>query len=255
MLDRIDTKARARTIPTTSSRTKIGAAPRDASIAALNRYDGREANSLDTWYADDAKRPDSSPGHVIHYQLDTSETLGGDWGRTGSLGEFSKRLGWSYALDWGDIGRDFVTLGIPMRPWDRVHDTTGHEIFGHYSLRDFVADEWKNEYPNPAFSRMTERDGAWMARILAHFTPENVRALAEIGDFTKRDNTDFLASVLEGRLEKILERYLLKLSPLGDAHVDEKTVAVRSISPSEGACATHEVSLFGADRKRGWRSR
>ncbi len=175
-------------------------------IAAwLNRYDGREANSLDSWYADDAKRPESSPGHVIHYQLDTSETLGGDWGRTGSLGEFSKRLGWSYALDWGDIGRDFITLGIQTRPWDRVHDTVGHELFGHYSLRDFVADEWKNEYPNPAFSRMTERDGAWMARILAHFTRENVRSLAEIGDFTKRENTDYLASVLEGRLEIILE--------------------------------------------------
>jgi hypothetical protein len=174
---------------------------------------------MDAWVADSKDQPESSPGHVIHYYLDTSDVLGSEWDWV----QVSRRLGYSYLLDWGDIGRDFVTLGIPTRTWDRNAREPGHEIFGYFNAKDFVADEWKNEYPNPAFSRMTERDGAWMARILAHFTPEMVRALAEMGKFSDPSNTDYLTGVLEGRLERILDRYLTRLSPLADVHVEDGT--------------------------------
>ena len=83
---------------------------------------------------------------------------------------------------------------------------------------------WKNEYPNAAFSRMTERDGAWMARILARFTPSNVRALAMSGDFTSHANTEYLARTLQGRLDKILDRYLTRLSPISDVRVEGDTL-------------------------------
>jgi hypothetical protein len=63
---------------------------------------------------------------------------------------------------------------------------------------------------------MTERDGAWMARLLARFTPELVRALAEVGRFSDPRDTDHVAQVLEERLQFILRRYLTRLSPLGD---------------------------------------
>jgi hypothetical protein len=78
---------------------------------------------------------------------------------------------------------------------------------------------WKNEYPNAAFSRMTERDGAWMARILARFTPEMVETLARMGQFSDPGKTTYLAHVLQGRLDKILERYLTRLSPLAGVTV------------------------------------
>jgi hypothetical protein len=76
------------------------------------------------------------------------------------------------------------------------------------------------EYPNPAFSRMTERDGDWMARLLARFTPPLVRTLAEMGQFSDPTDTDYLAEVLEGRLERILERYLTRLSSITDLTLD-----------------------------------
>jgi hypothetical protein len=56
-----------------------------------------------------------------------------------------------------------------------------------------------------AFSRMTERDGAWMTRILARFTPEMVEALAGAGQLADPSHTAYLASVLQGRLDKILQ--------------------------------------------------
>jgi hypothetical protein len=187
-------------------------------IAAwIDRVDAREGNSLDTWIADRAEQPESSPGHVVHYILDTSDALGPGW--TG-FEPMTRRAGYSYMLDWGDLGKDWVGLGIPLHPWDYVQATPGYEIFRYFNVRDFVPDEWRMEYPNPAFSRMTERDAAWMARILARFTPGMVRALAEMGRFSDPRTTDYLEVLLEGRLERILDRYLTRLSPIADVRVE-----------------------------------
>jgi hypothetical protein len=183
--------------------------------AWLDHFDAREQNSMDVWLADRPEAPDSSPGRVVHYYLDTSDCLGSAW----DWEPITRRLGYSYVVDWGDIGRDFVTLGIPRRPWDRVQRVPGHENFNYFDVANFVPEEWKNEYANPAFDRMTERDAAWMARILAHFTPEMVRALASMSRFTDSSDVEYLAGVLEGRLDKILERYLTRLSPVADLRV------------------------------------
>jgi hypothetical protein len=105
------------------------------------------------------------------------------------------------------------------RLWDRVRREPGLEIFGFFNLKDFEPDEWKNEYPNAAFSRMTERDGAWMARIPARFTPEIVGELGRMAKFSDPRKTAYLTSVLEGSIEKILQRYLTRMSPFSDVHV------------------------------------
>jgi len=194
--------------------------------AWLARYDSREANGFDTWIADHGS--DSSPGHVVHYQLDVSETFGslafaqGTNAANGlSWDPVDRRLNRSYFVDWGDLARDFATLGLAVRPWEHAYVAPGHEMFGYYNADHFDAEKWKPMYPNPAFSRMTERDGAWMARILARFTPEMVRVLALMGDFTAPATTDYFQSVVEKRLERVLERYLTRLSPIGDVRVED----------------------------------
>ncbi len=184
--------------------------------AWLDHFDAREQNSMDSWISERPDAPDSSPGHLLHYYLDTSDCLGSEW----DWEQITRRLGYSYVVDWGDVGRDFVTLGIPLRPWDRVHKTPGHEAFNYFDVANFEPEGWKNEYANPAFDRMTERDAAWMARILSGFTPEMVQALAGMGKFHRPEDTSFLAGVLEGRLQRILERYLTRLSPIASVRVE-----------------------------------
>ena len=183
--------------------------------AWIDHFDAREQNSMDTWMSDGKGAPDASPGHVVHYYLDTSDALGSEW----AWEEITRRLGFSYVVDWGDLATDFVTLGIPLRPWDRAKHAPGNALFNYFDVENFDPENWKNEYPNPAFSRMTERDGAWMARILSRFTREDVRALAEMAVFSDPRRTEYVADVLEGRLEKILERYLTRLSPIADLHL------------------------------------
>jgi hypothetical protein len=177
----------------------------------IDHFDSREGNSLDTWLPDmKGASPDSSPGHVMHIQIGTSAALGSVW----DWEPVARRLGYSYVVDWGDMARDFLTLGATTRVWETTQKAPGRETFGYFNVADFDPERWKNEYSNPAFSRMTERDAAWMARILARFTPEMVRTLAEMGKFADPANTDYLESVLQGRLAKILERYLTRLSPI-----------------------------------------
>jgi hypothetical protein len=180
----------------------------------VGHTDTHEFNSVDRWLAD-RDRDDASPGHVVHTLIDWGDCLGNDWPQE----EITRRMGYSYILDWGDMASDFAALGARMRPWEAGR-TPGHELFGYFDVAHFVPDQWKNEYPNAAFSRMTERDAAWMARVLARFTPAMVQALAEQGRFTDPRNTEYLASVLQGRLGRILERYLTRLSSVGDLSVD-----------------------------------
>ena len=184
--------------------------------AWTDHVDSRDANSMDSWFTDQGSAPDTSPGHVVHYYLDFGDALAPDFVSP----EKTVRLGYSYIIDWGDIGEDFIALGVPTRPWDRFIGDPGYEIFRNFDVHTFVPEDWKMQYANPAFSRMTERDGAWMSRILARFTPEMVRTLAAMARFTDPRNTAHLAEVLEGRLVRILDRYLTRLSPIGELRVE-----------------------------------
>ena len=180
--------------------------------AWLNHFDAREQNSMDSWFAAKDGPPDASPGFVRHYYIDTSDCFGSEW----AWDSISRRLGKSYLLDWGDLAFDFVTLGIPTRPWDRARRRPGFELFGYFNVEDFDPEDWKNEYPNAAFSNATERDNAWMARILSRFERSELRDLVELGRFTQPEHAAYLAEVLEGRLQRILERYFARLSPIAD---------------------------------------
>jgi hypothetical protein len=184
--------------------------------AWLNHFDAREQNTMDSWIAAGNGAPDASPGFVRHYYLDTSDSFGSEWASDG----ISRRLGRSYLLDFGDIGLDFVTLGMRTPSWERAERTRGFEAFGYYHYRDFDPEAWKNEYPNPAFSRATEHDNAWMARILSRFDRADIDALVSLGKFSRPEYSTFLGEILEQRLRRIVDRYLTRLSPLADLRVE-----------------------------------
>lgn len=184
--------------------------------AWLNHFDAREQNSMDSWISENPKINDTSPGYVRHYYLDTSDCFGSEWDWDG----ISRRLGNSYLLDFGDIATDFVTLGSRTGPWEVAKRTPGMGLFGYFHYDNFDPDGWKNEYPNPAFSRATEHDNAWMARILSRLDRADIEALVALGKFSKPEYEQFLTEVLEQRLRRIVERYLTRLSPLSDAHID-----------------------------------
>jgi len=216
--------------------------------AWIDHFDAREQNTMDSWIAVNSKINDSSPGYVRHYYLDMSDTLGSEWFDDG----ISRRLGHSYLLDWGDIASDFATLGTRVRTWDTVQRTPGMSDFGYFNSYAFDPEGWKNEYPNPAFSRASERDNAWMARILSHFEYDDIRALVALGHFSEPDQSAFISRILEERLQKILVRYLLQLSPLADLRIEGDLLSMtdlarrRAVGPASAFAYRARLDASGA---------
>jgi hypothetical protein len=183
--------------------------------AWLNHFDSREQNSMNTWMSSVAKDPDASPGYIRHWIMDLNDCFGSEWQWEG----MSKRINFSYYFDGKEVGADFITLGIPERPWDRVERHADGDVFGFFEADQFEAEAWKPGYQNPAFLRMSERDGAWMARILSRFTTAQVKAAVDVGDFTQPKHSAYLVRTLVARQAKILERYFKTLSPVSDLEV------------------------------------
>jgi hypothetical protein len=177
--------------------------------AWLNHYDSGENNTLAMWI-----RVGSGAGYVRHLTIDWNDSFGFLWPE--GLDPIQRRLGYSYYLDFDLVLRDFATLGIAERPWDRAEFGPTGPLLGYFTDADFEPEKWKPGYPNPAFSRMTERDAAWMARLIARIGEPELRALAVEARLTDPELVDELTRVLMARRERILRRWLLRLSSLTD---------------------------------------
>ncbi len=183
--------------------------------AWLNHYDSREQNSMDSWIASNPKDKEGSPGFMRHYYIDLGDCFGSDWDWV----PMAKRLGHSYYFDFADVGYDFITLGLDERPWDEAYVHPRGTTFPYFLPGNFTPEQWKGNYPNPAFQSMREGDAAWFARILARFTPEHIEAAVRAGDFSNPVHTAYLIETLLARQQLILRRYFAKLSPLADVRV------------------------------------
>ncbi len=184
--------------------------------AWLNHWDSREQNSLTSWVSTDA----TGHGYVMHYFLDFSDALGGYM----PFDRITRQLGYSYYVDFPHILEDFFSLGLIDRPWHHVRVDPRAPVFGYFSADQFVPEQWHPGYPNPAFDRMTERDGAWMARILSRMTDEVIRAAVAAGHFSRPEYESYAVRTLAARRDVILARYLTSLSPLTDFEIHGRSL-------------------------------
>ena len=171
--------------------------------AWLGWTDTREQNTMGTFVKQGAG------GYVRHYLLDVGNCFGSLW-EPPMLG---RRIGHSYYLDIPYITEDLVTFGTIKRPWDDSRFGPTGRTFGYYDVEHFDPEVFRSGYPNPAFVRKSERDSAWMARIIARFGQEHLRSVLKRAELAPALEARLL-SVLIGRRKKLLERYLTRLSPL-----------------------------------------
>ena len=196
-------------------------------IAAwLGHFDSREQNSMTTWHSVDKNDKDGSPGYTLHWYIDLGDCFGSHW----EWDSLNRRINKIYYFDPGHVAADLVTLGTITRPWDESKIVKGAEMFAYFPLDDFDPEAWKGGYPNPAFQRMDEGDGAWAARILTRFTDELIAAAVDVGDYSDPFHREVLTKALIRRRNKIRERYFKNLSPVSDVRVSGSKVCATDLA-------------------------
>ena len=180
--------------------------------AWTDHVDSRQENTMAAWMT---AGDDDAVGYVRHYMID----FGDCFGITHAWDPLVRRLGHSGYIDFEHVLTDFVTLSVVDRPWNHASHGPAGATLGYYDVFRFEPDQWRTGYPNPAFDRVTEHDAAWASRIVARFQDAHVRALVRQARFHDPVHESELARILIGRRDRILERYLTRLSPLTWPHV------------------------------------
>jgi len=179
--------------------------------AWTHHFDAREQNTMALFIDDSGK----DSGYVRHAFLDWGDCFGSIW----PWDRLTRRFGHSYYLHVGHVLGDFFTLGLYPRPWEKTKEGPAGHVLAYFDVDTFDADSWHPGYPNPAFNRMTERDGAWMGRIVASIDERAVDAMVDAAQIKNAVVDKELRRVLKGRRDKILRRWLAKLAPLTSPEV------------------------------------
>lgn len=165
----------------------------------INHNDVRRINSLDMF---------DPGGFVKHYLIDFGSTLG-----SASVGPNLPSEGFEYQLDFEEIAKSTVALGLRKRPWKRVGLRSGPAI-GYFGAEGFDPGSWKPNYPNPAFARRTARDGFWGARQVMSLTDEKIRGIVAQARYSDPEVEAFLAETLIERRDAIGRYWSGEVCPL-----------------------------------------
>ncbi len=151
--------------------------------AWLNHDDSRAINTLDAYVLSPG-----GAGHVRHYLIDFSSTLGSGSDSLRRIAPQDPRGGNEYIVDFEPIWKAFYSFGIKDRSWrDIPYAYPQYAEAGRIESKYFEPARWKPEYPNAAFARLLADDAFWAAKIVARFTDEAIRAIVATGDFLSKD--------------------------------------------------------------------
>jgi hypothetical protein len=174
-----------------------------AFCAWLNHDDSRSINSLDTVVSVGGNR-----SIVLHHLLDFGSTLG-----SGTTKAQSRRAGNEFVWDSRPTLITMLTLGFYVRPWIKV-DYPDIPSLGRIESTYFRPEEWKPEYPNPAFTNARPDDLFWAARILAGLSDDGVRAVVGTAQYSDHKATAYLTDTLLARKSRVLKSWLNATNPL-----------------------------------------
>ncbi|HVH57807.1 MAG TPA: hypothetical protein VM791_16200 [Vicinamibacterales bacterium] len=170
--------------------------------AWLNHDDSRSVNTLDTLVHD------GSRSLVRHHLIDFGSTLG-----SGSVRAQTTRAGNEFIWEARPTFITMMTLGLYVRPWVKV-DYPEIPAVGRIESTYFRPENWKPEYPNPAFRNARAEDRFWAARILSRFSDDDVRAVVAAAKYTDARATDYLVETLLARKAKVLGAWLNGTNPV-----------------------------------------
>ena len=190
--------------------------------AWLGHTDAKSLNTLDTVVEEDGTR------YVKHYLVDFGSSLG-----SAAYGTKDARTGHEYFLEWGPGALQAVTLGLYVPDWARA-DYGGIRSVGRFEWEVFEPEEWKPNYPVPAFDNRLPDDAFWAAKQVMAFTDEQIRAIVKTGAFSDPEAEEWIAECLIERRNKIGKAYFAQLLPLDRFAVKDGLVVFENLAVKYG---------------------
>jgi hypothetical protein len=170
--------------------------------AWLNHDDSRSINTFDSLVSEGGR------AIVRHHLLDFGSTLG-----SGSVQAQSTRAGNEFLWEQRPTFITMLTLGFYVRPWLKV-DYPHLPSVGRLEADYFQPDDWKPEYPNPAFANARAEDRFWAARIVAAIPRQAIGAIVESARYTDPRAAEYLTDIIAARRTKVLNAWLNGTNPI-----------------------------------------
>jgi len=175
----------------------------------LNNTDVKAGNTMDAVVEENGRR------FIRHYQIDFGSALGSDGDRPKDA-----RFGHAYALPTApEAIKNILKLGLIPKDWERV-DFPKLRGVGNFEADSFDPDDWKSDYPNPAFLSRLPDDNFWGAKQVMAFTDDDIRAVVETGHLKDTISVDYIVSVLCERRNRIGQTFFSKILPLDRFRVE-----------------------------------
>ena len=174
--------------------------------AWLNHYDTKAGNSLDVY---------ESGGYMKHYLIDFGSTLGSQGNEP-----MPPNSGHENSVDPHQIFENTVTLGLYVRPWEKIKPIRYPSI-GYFGSDIFHPQKYKFITPNPAFENMTNLDGYWGAKTVMSFTDEQIKAAVAAGQYSDPEAADYLLRTLIERRDIVGRYWFSRMNPLDRFELQE----------------------------------
>lgn len=176
--------------------------------AFINHNDIRRINSLDMF---------DPGGYLKHYLIDFGSTLG-----SASIGPNLPSEGFEYQVDFSEMAKSVATLGLRKRPWKR-HELYAHPAVGYFGAEGLDPANWKPNYPNLAFQRMTDLDGFWGAKQVMSLTDEKIRGIVAGARYSDPEIAAFMTETLIRRRDALGRYWFGRVNPVDRFRVEPVT--------------------------------
>ncbi|MFN8177738.1 MAG: hypothetical protein U0167_07420 [bacterium] len=190
--------------------------------AWITHFDTKEHNTLDMFVEEDGRH------FVKHHLIDFASTLG-----AGAAGLVQKD-GWEYGVNATRILGRLVTLGLVEDDWRKQRRPPGLPEVGYFGSDPFDPMGFEPLVPNPAFARLTDRDGYWAAKIISAFDDEALHAICAAGKYRDPRATDYVAATLGQRRDLIARRWFQRICPVDFFRVEAGKLVATDLGVARG---------------------
>jgi len=199
--------------------------------AWLNHNDSRAINTLDSLVEEDGRK------FIRHYLIDFGAILG-----SASVVSNTARDGNAYFWELKPALAQIFSLGIYVPRWARARYIT-HPSLGQIEYPSFEPEQWKPNYPNPAFRNRLPDDEFWAAKKVMAFSDEQLKAVVRLADYSDSRAENWITDYLIKRRNRIGEVYFAKVLPLDDFQVVDGELKFIDLGVKHGLAGARDLKI------------